>query len=205
MTKLILVLTFVLHSCPYEVFSNVNCITVSSIKSRTIDDATTYSTCPWSHSTLVSCGGVTYNALSEAFDGTYIDGDVYPPRCYAENANGGGGVYAYARCCDFIPKNVTCQYTSTQSWSGNSDDSFVTSHCGTNRYDTMLGCTVFTNWARLDGSYPGSPSVRPDTRTAFDTHNYPSYHHCTAQNGIHGGGVKANIACCESPTYKMIC
>eukprot|EP01084_Bolivina_argentea_P066535 121285_1 len=210
-TNYLLILLIVLYTSTNKVFGNVYCITIKSIKSQTFDDARTYSTCPSYAPTMVSCGGKTADSTSYRFDGTYIDSTIIPTRCYANNAgaltdeSGSGGVYAYARCCNFKPPDIDCEYFSTSKYSSNSDDAIISAHCGTTLYNTMLGCTVHTPWAYLDGAYPGYSSVAPNTRQYFDTHNYPHYNQCTAQNGAHGGGVKANLACCKSPTYTLTC
>ena len=189
-----------------NVHANVDCITVRSDKSLTKDDARTYAACPSSHSTLVSCGATTVNSAASSFDGASISTTAIPARCYAQNAQRGSGVYAYARCCNFVSTDIDCKYSISSSYSSGADDAVRTTQCGTNTHNTMLGCSVYTEWASLDGSYPGYPEVRPDTITQYDTHNYPAYSQCSAVNGANNNnGVKANLACCHSPTYDLQC
>ena len=184
--------------------ANVDCTNAISRKSDTFDDARADVICPTTHSTMVSCGGKTYEGTEDRFDGAYIDTTQVPARCYAQNAGDSNGVIAYARCCNFIPNDVACQYLLSSAYSGNNDDDSITTHCGTNSYQTMLGCSTYTQWALQDGSFPGQEALKPDTRQ-YDTHDYPGYNYCTAVNAIGGGGVKASLACCQSPTYTLSC
>ena len=202
--SLALILFTSYFSCLY---ANIDCVDVKSLASGTGDDDKAYSMCPNTHPTMVSCGGATVQSNDLEFDGggINIDQDYTIPRCIAQNALGGGGVYAYARCCNFPSGDVTCDY-QTSLRTGGGDDDVITIHCGPN--PILTHCSAYTPYKYTDGAYPGPLTQQPQDIPSWDwdTMNYPAHTQCTAQNGANNnGGTAANIGCCKSPTYQMEC
>eukprot|EP01083_Nonionella_stella_P121166 363892_1 len=56
---------------------------------------------------LISCGFSTKDTSETEFAGSYISDNI----CIARNAEGGSGVYAWARCCNFR-QPVSCTATT---------------------------------------------------------------------------------------------
>ena len=88
---------FALPICIQPINSNTKfeCITITSIKSGSGDDDITFAECP-SNYKLVGCDGYTYWSN---MDGTFIGTGLLKDKCFAQNGNNGGGVWAVARCC----------------------------------------------------------------------------------------------------------
>eukprot|EP01083_Nonionella_stella_P039171 106549_1 len=151
--------------------SNFNCVSRTSGKSGTFDDATTYIQCNTSASspylTLVSCGFYSFNG-NVRVGGAYVDGD----KCVALNGRQDGqGVYAVARCCDFshIP-DVSCIALDAGTYA-TGDDGKKSITCGTSSHQFLTGCTASCPWATIDGCYPGTTDVYRTTRV-YDSDYY---------------------------------
>ena len=199
---------FASYLTTHKVSANVACIDVSSLPSATSDDARAIVICPSTHATMVSCGGSTVDGGDLEFDGAGINlpSNTYPiARCIAQNAHQGNGVIAHARCCNFEPQDIECEYILSPR-SSNGDDDIITQHCGLS-YPIMTHCSAFTYYASTDGAYPGPESQKPSTipNYDYDVTNFPPHTQCTAQNGANSEGTYANLACCRSPTYDLTC
>ena len=137
-----------------HVFANFNCENLASSKSGTDDDDETWVECSSEYPTMVSCGFAPYDATVSNIDGSWMEKVNGVNRCYAKNGQGGNGVMARARCCDFTHLgDVDCVTTNFGSVSG--DDNTITGQCsGTYKY--LTGCSVESSWRNFDGSYFGS-------------------------------------------------
>merc|ERR1712130_1019419 len=105
----------------YAVDANVTCKTIKSSISGILDNDVASVSCPVD-TKLVSCGGSTANATDSDFDGAYMSRGG---TCYATNARGGNGVYAYARCCDFKPDDIDCKYTKNDKWAARGSGNWI--------------------------------------------------------------------------------
>eukprot|EP01084_Bolivina_argentea_P205121 350455_1 len=182
-----------------NVYGNFNCISVKSHVSGTSDDSKIYAVCTSSFPTLVSCGFSTKDNTDADLDG----GHMSSTSCAAQNGNHGAGVYAHARCCNFIATNVQCFGFRSESYVQGDDAKQVTT-CGEQGYQFLTGCSAFSPWSSIDGSYPGTLSPK----SGWITHNRDyqiTTQACTAVNAKSSGGVKASISCCNSPTYPFTC
>ena len=131
--------------------------------SGTSDGDQVYVSCSTSYPTMVSCGwkANTADGDNDAYEGAWIETVNGVKRCYAQNGNGGAGLYARARCCDFTHLgDVDCVSTNFGEVSG--DDNTISGEC-TGNYPYLTGCTLSSEWTNFDGAYFGvsEPSLFP--------------------------------------------
>eukprot|EP01084_Bolivina_argentea_P069716 126797_1 len=197
-------LSFCLIQCRAQL---IECITLQSNVSGTHDDDTTAISCTLEYPLLISCGFSTYSPTESSLDGGYIENSI-PPKCIAQNAIHGHGVFSHARCCKLIDQNINLKCIGKQSIkkSGTGDDNTITTSCH-NSTDYLLGCSVHSSYAFTDGVYPNifTQKLLPSQMPYYGAYNYPESKSCTAQNGVDGGGVKASLSCCSSPNYPLKC
>ena len=163
--------------------ANFNCIALTSSISGSDDDDTTYVECNDNYPTMTSCGyrADPDNEHRDNYDGGYMTKVNGVNRCYAQNGNGGTGIYAKARCCDFTHLgDVECVASNFGYVSG--DDETIAGSCS-NSYPFLTGCVAVSNTHSADGCYPGAI----DPESATPNTNYASYQQqCTAVSGASG-------------------
>ena len=199
--KALIIAILTLHNIIPIVIGNaeIDCISVKSqYHAAAYDGTITDASCPNTHPTLVSCGYETLKSSETKFEGGWIDRSSSTAKCNARNANGGDGVWAHARCCNF-QQSVSCaSYDGTEA---NNDDQESTVSCNP-AVPYMLGCTGRQIYTGFDGVYPGNPDTdHPQTKTGVGAFNNPTLFNmintCNAQNG-QDRLTRANINCCSA-------
>ena len=141
--------------------SNFNCASIQSSISGTNDGDLASATCNSKYSTMVSCGwrsNPQYPSIYQ-YEGAYVDTINGVDTCIAQNGNGGQGVYARARCCDFRHLgDVDC--ITTKFGTISVDNATVQGEC-TGTYKYLTGCMMHSDADNFDGAYFGllEPSV----------------------------------------------
>lgn len=179
--------------------ANLDCYTYNSNLTETTSDAKASIACPAEHPTLVSCGCITTGGgdpREENSDGCYIDNSILNggiPRCVAQNGNGGSGIRASARCCNFPANTVTdCSYSYVRS---TGDNAAKSKSCSSGQ---LMGCGLYSPFSSQDGSYPGTISPADQTLRNTDVPVSGYFNgECTAVDGG-GGFTDAQLTCCES-------
>jgi len=135
----------------------------------------------------------------------------------AINGNGGTGVRAWVRCCDFTHiGDIVSAPLGDQRHDGtdgsflfqtDGDDNPVTASCSQIGYEYVTWCGVWSPWKEFDGAYPGTIHPGGSSPQPYSVNtNYPlTVQQCTAQHG--GSTTKAygSATCVNSPTYALEC
>lgn len=161
--------------------NEVECVTKESPES--CDDQTgciTSVTCDEDDGYVMT--GCTSFTEASCLSGSWIDNPNGIDTCYANRADCGQSVKAYARCCKIsIGTNGCLNVYSEQTLTNASVE------CSSNQ--VLTGCSVDSEMAHIDGVYPGQKSdmieILEDTQ-----------HKCTAQAGL-DDQVYATGRCCE--------
>ena len=117
--------------------------------------------CWSSYPTMISCGWRTNLPYPDAYNynGAWIERQNGVDVCIAENGDGGYGVYARARCCDFTHlQDFDCITSEFGTVSGNGNT--LQGEC-TGTYNHLTGCAVYDSENNQDGAYFGllAPSL----------------------------------------------
>eukprot|EP01084_Bolivina_argentea_P307365 531263_1 len=136
--------------------SNFHCVTRESNPSATADKAIVTVGCI-ANEILVSCGYATIDANDANVHGSFVSNDQNSNSklCVAINGINGNGVKAYARCCTFVPNDISCigVYDNGASGFGGS----YSTHCSRMNKQFLTGCSSRNDVdnAAINGAYPG--------------------------------------------------
>ena len=175
--------------------TEIDCITVRSVKSSSGQGALATSRCTTNYPTMVSCGFETFDDTDADFGGSYIDdSNSNDVKCIAINQYLGSGVYSFARCCNFT-QDISC--VAADGAEADDNNELSTLECNSNQF--MVGCSGFlgdSSQRSFEGTYPGRDEPDLAIQGGTGSNNpYSMNHTCNAQNGGYDG-TQANINCC---------
>ena len=104
---------------------------------------------------MTSCGFLPVSGgETDDYDGAYQELSNGEETCFAQNGDGGAGVDAWPRCCDFSHLgDVECFGLRYAEFANNFEDGLKTSTCP-GEFPFLTGCLFQSHWAAFDGSYP---------------------------------------------------
>eukprot|EP01084_Bolivina_argentea_P068943 125490_1 len=177
---------------------NITCVSEQSPISGGNYGNKTSVTCSNPDHTLLSCGFQTQYDGENDILGGWIEGQT----CWAENSDnsGGGGVYAFARCCDLKEYGLTCN-TVESDLSGPNNGDRISASCGVG--EKLMGCTSRSFGGRQNGNYVGEAADDIFTMASNDD-VVSNSNSCTAYNSEgNAAGVRAYATCCSFPDNKV--